>query len=156
MNNFRFGLRKQGLGLRLGVRRYCLGLMLGGVIFPKGNHDYMLFIVKTAMVIHVFFSFFLSFLCFCWCLVVNVFLLVGDHRVVVYVLCSLCFCCHMVLCCSCLMLIMLLLLSKFIVLLLLPNIHHVLVATSHSLSCCQSTSIVMLMLPCIHHVVVIT
>ncbi len=116
-------------------------------------------------------SFFTSFLCFCWCLVFNL-LLVGEHRVVVYVLCSLCFCYYMVLCCSCLMLIMLLLLHihcvvdvalrsscsfdawhsscccyylRFIVLLL---------CQTFIVFCWCSTFIVCLLLLCAHHVVV--
>jgi hypothetical protein len=35
--------------------------MLGGVVFPRGTHDYMLLIVKIAMVFHACF-FFLPFL----------------------------------------------------------------------------------------------
>jgi hypothetical protein len=49
--------------------------MLGGVVFPEGKHDYMLFIVKTAMVIHVCF-FFLHFL-FMFLLVFGVQSIVG-------------------------------------------------------------------------------
>ncbi len=125
------------------------------MFFPGGNMIICCWSLKLPWYFMHVFSFFPSSLCFCWCLVFNVLLLVGDHCVVVYVLCSLCFCCYMVLCCSCLMLIMFLLLLKLIVLLPLPSIHHVLVAASHSLCCCQSMSIVLLMLFCIHHVVLV-